>query len=82
MLLKQIMILIIEKLYLKPVLKQHIEKQTMIDSNLRKTHLEYLKRFEKLRVAKERRNMQLEEYNAINAFIVEEEEEEEDSEDY
>ena len=68
--------------YCMPVLKQHIEKQTMIDSNLRKTHLEYLKRFEKLRVAKERRNMQLEEYNAINAFIVEEEEEEEDSEDY
>jgi UDP-N-acetylmuramyl tripeptide synthase len=65
-----------------PVLKQHIEKQTMIDTNLRKAHLDYLKRFEKLRIAKERRNMQLEEYNAINAVMVEDEEEEEDSYDY
>ena len=68
--------------YTMPVLKQHIEKQTMIDTNLRKAHLDYLKRFEKLRIAKERRNMQLEEYNAINAVMVEDEEEEEDSYDY
>ena len=68
--------------YTMPVLKQHIDKQTMIDTNLRKAHLDYLKRFEKLRIAKERRNMQLEEYNAINAVMVEDEEEEEDSYDY
>jgi hypothetical protein len=64
-----------------PVLKSHVEKQTMIDSNLRKAHLDLLKRFEKLRVAKERRNMELEEGNVLNIYNEEEEEEEEEEND-
>ena len=67
--------------YIMPVLKSHVEKQTMIDSNLRKAHLDLLKRFEKLRVAKERRNMELEEGNVLNIYNEEEEEEEEEEND-
>ncbi len=65
-----------------PILKTHVQKQIIIDKNVEKIHQQLLRRFERNRFMKERKNMDLEKENAYVIYDEEEEEEEEESEDY
>ena len=65
-----------------PILKTHIQKQMIIDKNVERIHQQLLRRFERNRFMKERKNMDLEKENAYVVYDEEEEEEEEESEDY